>query len=370
MTEATLEPGSLSAGDIASQTIGWRAALDAVSDTQHALQHAWRTASPHHVVIAGCGSPLFLASSAATLLADVGRVGVPITVAPADEVRRAPLDIAPVPSETLLIVISRSGSTSEVLEAVDVFRAAGGRDVWAVTCRSQSPIVSHADVAIAIDGGFEPTVAQTRSFSSMLVGVQALAAVLGGHDLDRAAGLADAGLDVLHVATERVATIDLGPDTTRIDFVGSGANYGLAREAMLKMSEMALTNSAAYHVLEYRHGPISMVDDHSLLVGLIDADHEGRERAVLADVKQLGGRVVALDDTWIPETGRRLPPWTRPVLMMPALQLIAHRRAVQNGLDPDRPRHLQAVVHLEDAAEPRPPTTPTAPSTTSQGGTT
>lgn len=338
--------GSVSAQDIASQTIGWQSAIAAVSDRADAIRRSRDAWSPDHIVITGCGSPLFLGSTAAHLLTRVGGVHVPITMAPADELRRSPLIIAPSPENTLLLAISRSGATSELLDAVAEFRRAGGREVWAVTCRSESAIVPASDIAIAFDDGFEASVAQTRSFSSMLVAVGALAATLGGSDLAEASLLGAVGREAIDIATAKVASLDLGSAVTRIDFVGSGENYGLAREATLKMSEMALTSSAAYHVLEYRHGPISMTDEGSLLVALIDGDHEASERSVLLDVERFGGRTIAIDDSWWPAEAAALPTWARPVLRMPALQLLAHRRATSLDRDPDHPPHLSPVVFL------------------------
>lgn len=347
MIGGAVDVGGVSAHDIVDQPTGWQAALDAVEQNAAVVRQRWTRKRPAHIVITGCGSPFFLASAVAHLLADSGAVGVPITLATADELRRLPATVAPSPASTLLVAISRSGATTEVINAIDRFRAEGGADVWGLTCRSNSPIVERADLAITVDAGFESGVAQTRSFSSMLVAAQAIAAVLGGHDLADAADLAAIGRRCIDIARSNVDQLDLGAHTNRIDFVGSLTNYGLAREAMLKMSEMALTSSAAYHVLEYRHGPIAMTDEHSLLVGLLSPTDTSSELLVLDDVVQLGGRTVAIDASWLPSDSTALPTWARPVLQMPALQMIAHRRAVVMGLDPDHPRHLKAVVHLD-----------------------
>ena len=147
----------------------------------------------------------------------------------------------------------------------------------------------------------------------------------------------------------------LGEDgaISKFFFLGSGALYGIACEAMLKMKEMSLSYSEAYHTLEFRHGPMSMVGADSLVIGLISpgaARHEGR---VLQEMAALGATVLAIG----PELGgfqhqvdlpADLPAWSMPVLYLPALQLLAYRRAIYNGCDPDQPHQLSAVISLDD----------------------
>ena len=138
--------------------------------------------------------------------------------------------------------------------------------------------------------------AQTRSFTSMLVGVLALAALGSGHDrlLDALTELPEHGGRLL--AEHGALAQSLGRDASiaRVFFLGSGPRYGLACEAMLKMKEMSLTASEAYHFLEFRHGPKSMVDADTLVVGLLSESAREAEAAVLREMKGLGARVLVL----------------------------------------------------------------------------
>ena len=137
-------------------------------------------------------------------------------------------------------------------------------------------------------------------------------------------------------------------------FLGSGPRYGLACEAMLKLKEMSLTTSEAYHFLEFRHGPKSMVDEGTLVVGLLSEAAREAEVAVLREMKELGGRILVLTEAkdgldWADHVvcfQSDLPEVTRLPLYLPTLQLLAYYRAVGKGLDPDAPRNLDAVVQL------------------------
>ena len=140
----------------------------------------------------------------------------------------------------------------------------------------------------------------------------------------------------------------------RFFFLGSGPNYGLACETMLKMKEMSLSYSEAYHFMEFRHGPKSMVDRSSLVVGLVSEEAREQEIAVLKEMQELGATILALADyefgleefDHIVAFKSGTSDWARGVLYLPLLQLLAYHRAMAKGLDPDHPAHLDAVVKL------------------------
>jgi glucosamine--fructose-6-phosphate aminotransferase (isomerizing) len=327
--------GAASLADIVGQGSGWTAAVDAVARVSSAASELIRGVAPRHIVVTGCGSPYFLALTTAHLLADNESRAI-VGAIPASELVAAPALLVPSPASTLLVAISRSGSTTEVVQAVDAFRRHGGAGVVAITCRSGAELTHRADVVIGIDEGYEESIAQTRSFSSMLVAAEQLAASWGHGAM---ASPSPAG--ELERAEQAVASCGSLDRFERVDFLGSGALYGLACEAMLKMSEMALTHSGAFGVLEYRHGPKAMVDERTLVVGITGGTSLATERPVLAEVSELGCHV--LEVPHIPGRSR--------ATVMPTLQLLAHHRAVARGVDPDVPRHLSVVVHLDDGLQ-------------------
>jgi glucosamine--fructose-6-phosphate aminotransferase (isomerizing) len=202
----------------------------------------------------------------------------------------------------------------------------------------------------------EESVAQTRSFTSMLLLAQC-AAGLAAKQPDYLAGLASvpAACKRLLLEYETLAK-ELAEDRylDHIVFLGSGAYYGLACEAMLKMKEMSLTRSEAFHFLEFRHGPKSVVTQETLVVGLVSERSREVEERVLAEMQGLGARVLALsespdgfsaDETVTIHSG--LGDLARGSLYLPVLQLMACYRAAAKGLDPDRPTNLEAVVRLQ-----------------------
>ena len=131
-------------------------------------------------------------------------------------------------------------------------------------------------------------------------------------------------------------------------FLGSGIRYGLACEGNLKMKEMTLTHSEPFHFLEFRHGPMSMVNENAVVVGLLSDANRVHEAKVLAEMEELGGTVVSLGESEANvcfESG--IPESVRGVLYLPVLQLMAFYRSLAKGLNPDRPANLTAVVKLD-----------------------
>ena len=134
----------------------------------------------------------------------------------------------------------------------------------------------------------------------------------------------------------------------RYYFLGSGIRYGLACEMNLKMKEMTLTHSEPFHFLEFRHGPMSMVNEHALVAGLLSDANRSREAQVLMEMETMGARTVSLAEfgAQISFTSS-LPENVRGVLYLPVLQLTAFYRSLAKGLNPDRPTNLTAVVKLD-----------------------
>ncbi|NIV35336.1 MAG: SIS domain-containing protein, partial [Anaerolineae bacterium] len=188
--------------------------------------------------------------------------------------------------ETLLLAVSRSGTTTETLRAVDRFREAGNGPALTVTCYPQSTLAQQADFALVAPDAQEQSIAQTRSFTSMLLLTQALAAVLARDEgmLERLRRLPGALEDVVDRLGDLPRRLGEDQDIERLFFLGGGPLYGLASEAMLKTKEMSLSYAEAYYPLEFRHGPMSMVNGHTLVVGFLSDTALMEELRVLQDM--------------------------------------------------------------------------------------
>ncbi|GAB4527035.1 MAG: glucosamine-6-phosphate deaminase [Anaerolineae bacterium] len=347
-------PGAHTLQEIQTQADAWAAVLD-VARTQAAdWQRFFAQRKDDLTLFFGCGSTYYLSLTAASVFqAMSGRAARGV---PAAELFLFPETWIPSGSTLCGMAVSRSGTTTETIRAADNLAGSYPARLAAVTCYRDTPLEERASVTLVSPEGHEESVAQTRSFSSMLVGCMALAGLAGGQSdyIERLAALPTLGERLIQRHQSLAQSLGEDLSLTQVFFLGSGPRYGLACEAMLKLKEMSLTSSEAYHFLEFRHGPKSMVDERTLVVGLLSDGAREAEVAVLREMKELGATLLVLADTghnlsWADhgvsfDSG--LPEIARLPLYLPVLQLLAFYRSLGKGLNPDAPRHLDAVVQL------------------------
>jgi glucosamine--fructose-6-phosphate aminotransferase (isomerizing) len=338
--------------EIWSQPETWRLALEALES--HTAGAPPPLAEYDVVLFTGCGSTYYLSQWAARQ----GQIlhGVPCLAVPASDLLLYPDAVLPRGRRTLLVAVSRSGETTETLRAVEAFRAEGRGDTVAVTCYPERLLAQRTTWTLGVPVAQEQSVVQTRSFTSMLL---AVAWWIGGQ---RPAGVASklvaAGTGLLKAWDDVARRWASDSSLHRFLYLGSGPFFGLASEGMLKIKEMSLAHSEAYHFPEIRHGPMALMHGSSLVIGLIGDEGHASAVHVLQDMRSLGAHTAALSeadsselraavDIDIPlESG--LPPLWRAPLYLPFLQLLAYHRALAQGQDPDRPTHLSPVVVLHD----------------------
>lgn len=338
--------------EIVSQPDAWADAISFLKGAAGRLTAAWRQAAPKQVIFIGCGSTFYLSQSAAKLFQ--GLTGIPAAAHPSSELLLFPGASISQPEETLMMAISRSGTTTETLVAIDHFRKIGGKAVWGITCYPEESMAKMVDEVLLAEAAQEISVAQTRSFASMLVLAQGFAALVAGQSLDALDRLPGLGRKLIEAFEPMAKSLGESPELERFYFLGSGVQYGLANETMLKMKEMSLSYSEGYHFMEFRHGPKSMINRQTLVLGLLSRDAHPHETKVLSEIREMGGKVVSfepaavdLESDYQVHLDQEIAPWALPVLYLPVLQLLAFYRAVSRGYDPDNPRNLTSVVFLD-----------------------
>jgi len=326
--------------EIMSQTEAWAQALELIQTAQLSIAEDY-----DQVIFTGCGSTYYLSLASSALYQELtGRVARAI---PGSELLLNSKTIL-ADQKILLVAISRSGTTTETVKAVEKFKADKLGDVLVIS--NYNEVLSRlADINIVISKGQEESVAQTRSFASMYVAASGFAARMAGRAdlLDRMASLPEIGERIIQDFEPTARQIGENVDFDRFYFLGSGTRYGLACEVNLKMKEMTLTHSEPFHFLEFRHGPMSMVNKKTVVVGLVSESNFNHENAVLNEMRALGGKTLAIGESGVDivfDSG--IPESVRGVLYLPALQLMAFYRSLVKGLNPDRPNNLVAVIKL------------------------
>ena len=287
--------------EIPTQPAMWRRAAGVA-----ASEGARLPADGARVAVAGCGTSWFVAQAYASLREARGDGATDAFAASEAPVTRA---------YDALIVVSRSGTTSEVARLLRLIPAA--TPTVAITGVAGSPIADAAGAVILLDFADERSVVQTRFATTALAFLRASL----GEDMGP---VADDGEEAL-----RRPLPDGLAGYEHFVFLGRGWTVGLAHEAALKFREAAQAWTESYPAMEYRHGPISVAGPRSIVWSL-----GGVEDAVLRDAEATGATIVS----------SKLDPMAELVVAQRAAIALAAAR----GLDPDRPRHLTRSVVLPE----------------------
>ncbi|AKU14977.1 SIS domain-containing protein [Luteipulveratus mongoliensis] len=293
------------AREVASQPALWAAAV-AMAPT-HADQLPRRGA---RVAAIGCGTSWFIAQAYASRREELGHGETDAFTATEFPTERA---------YDAVLLISRSGTTTEVLEVVEAVR--GRIPTYAIIGTPGTPLTEVCDHVITLPEMDEQSVVQTRFATSTL----ALLRASVGDDMTAAIEQAKAVL-----AEDEASAVGDLIDLEEITFLGRGWGIGLAHEAALKLRESSQSWAESYSAMEYRHGPISITTT-------------GRATWVLGDVPE------GLDED-VARTGARLEHRDiDPLAELVRVHRLCLARAAARGLDPDQPRHLTRSVILDPA---------------------
>jgi fructoselysine-6-P-deglycase FrlB-like protein len=254
------------------------------------------------VAAVGCGTSWFMAMAYAALREDLGH-GLTDAFAGSEFPAGREYDA--------VVVISRSGTTTEVL---DLIRNTRLRTI-AITATQGSPIVELADETIMLDFADEQSVVQTRFATTTL----ALLRASLGEDLTQAAADAETALTI---EVNELAKLE------QVTYVGTRWTVGLAHEAGLKQREAASAWTEAYPAMDYRHGPIAIAQP-GRGVWIFGEPPAG----LLDDVEATGATIVYQPDL-------------DPMASLVVAQRVAVAKALALGLNPDHPRSLTRSVIL------------------------
>lgn len=284
-------------------------------------------------VFVGCGTSYYLAQTLAAVANSLGQHAV--AVPGAEWTRYSDAYLAD-DVDAVVIGLSRSGTTTETVAAIRASRERGLKTL-AISCEPNSTILEIADAGIYLPTDPREGVVMSVSASLMLLaGLRLVGAPVTAADID-AAEAALAALDARSAITE---------GRTHFVFLGAGALYGIASEGALKLMEMSLNPAQAFHPMEYRHGPVSLIDKTSLVALLYSKATATEEAALAAELRAKGAAVIGFGGPGDLTIGHAADhPASAPALL-PALQLLGEKVAVDRNIDTETPRHLTKVVVL------------------------
>ncbi len=314
------------------------------------------------IVISACGSAYHVGMVAQYVIEKLARI--PVRVELASEFRyRDPI----LNKNDLVVAISQSGETADTLAAIREAKGQGCFTLGIVNVVGSS-IAREADGVIYTMAGPEIAVATTKAYSAQLVVIYLLALEMGLKkgtlDKDEYERLISE-LNTLPQKMERVLE-----DKERIQwftskfsnvkdafFIGRGIDYAISMEGSLKMKEISYVHSEAYAAGELKHGTISLIEDGTLVIGILTQSNlYEKTRSNLVEVKSRGGYLMGITNAgnysiedlvdftiYIPKTEDI---FAESLAIIP-LQLMGYYMSVAKGLDVDKPRNLAKSVTVE-----------------------
>lgn len=312
--------------------------------------------------IAACGSAYHVGVVAKYVIEDIARVPVDVDVASEFRYRN------PIFGENeLLIIISQSGETADSLAALRGAKENGVKTLAIVNVLGSS-IAREADRVLYTKAGPEISVATTKAYSAQLIVAYVLAVQLafarGKIDGDRYSTLIEelralpSAIQAILADNERLKWFATRVASKKdVFFIGRGIDYAICLEASLKLKEISYIHSEAYAAGELKHGTISLIEEGTLVIGVL-TQMQLAEKSVsnLVEVKSRGAYVMSLTcegtysmeeqsefTVYIPKTD----PYFAASLAIIPLQLLSYYVSVTKGLDVDMPRNLAKCVAVE-----------------------
>lgn len=342
--------------EIYAQYESLRKTLRLIEEKRSEIKAFFDAADPDTLVAVGCGSSFQLSESIAMSSRLIA--GIPGVALPGGDLMIGMDEYAPVFSGSPVVVtISRSGSTSEVLYSIrELKKRYPNMKSVCIACTVDSVIAKESDLVIEIPWAFDESVCQTRSVTNLYSAAILMLAAAADDDetFESYRVLADNGDDYIDKYDEVLKTI-AGTDFSSAAVLCDGQGFGVASEAALAFNEICYTPSTFKHVLDVRHGPIVLFNKKTLVIIKVKKADFDRQVALIGDVLKRGANVVTVSDEVLPKIdgvaaqicfGQKMADTVSALLLLPVAQLISFYHALSVGADPDQPDGLDAWIKL------------------------
>lgn len=341
---------------IAPRIRNGRVVLDDITLTAEQLRNFTK------ICIVACGTAYHVGVVAKYAFEELLRIPVEVDVASEFRYRKPIID-----ERTLMIIISQSGETADTLAALREAKRAGCR-VLSIVNVVGSTIANESDDVIYTWAGPEISVASTKAYSTQLAVIYLLTLYIGEKLGRLSAEELDRYIDELQQIPELIEKMLAHKENIQffasryfnagdMYFIGRNVDYAASLEASLKLKEISYIHSEAYAAGELKHGPISLIEDGTLVIALAtDGRLFDKMMSNIREVKARGAVVLGLateDRTEIAEQTDmvfyipKVSPFMLPSLSVIPMQLFAYYVASMKGCDIDKPRNLAKSVTVE-----------------------
>lgn len=304
----------------------------------------------------GCGSSYYLSRLIAAFWTKYFYMHA--TGVPASELLFAPEETMRRIGAEQIVLMSRSGETTETMRVAELLQSHKTVQTLAVTCNPHSELEKLCTHTFKMDWADEKSTVMTRSFTAILLAFQRLGLEFVGDEILSAAldSMPKHGQAWLDANAKRLQEFATKRRFTDYVFLGQGVHYWLAEEAALKITEMSSSYAQVYHSLEFRHGPRSIAGPDTLITFFMSDAAREQEITLAKELKELGAAVCVIVNRADGELKKHFdlllelsidaPESARYELTAIPAHLLGTAVGLRKGLNPDAPRNLTRAVVL------------------------
>lgn len=302
------------------------------------------------VFLVGCGSSYHACLTASYVFSKVAKEHVNVVLA-----SEFPNYEHFLTNRTLIIAVSQSGETYDVLEATRAGKKRGSRIISIVNVMGSS-LARESDAFLLMHAGPEICVLSTKTYTSQIALLNLLAYTLAGK-YEEEKGRLKYLWNVIYYLTSantrnRISRLaEKLKDKQHVFCIGRGLQYPTAMEAALKIKEASYIHAEAFAGGELKHGTIALIEEGTPCIVFVSEENSKEILSNATEIKSRGGYIIGISpknyevfDFWIkvPECGTE-----NPIVQIIPVQILAYQLAVLRGCDPDKPRNLAKSVTVK-----------------------
>ena len=301
----------------------------------------------------GCGSSYMLAKSGQKLLCGYEDTSA-LAIAGGDLLVN-PKVYENYVKDSIVVCVSRSGKTSEIVRSVQYLKEAYHCPVVSISMEKENDLVPYSDLDLVMEWCYDESVCQTRTVTNLYLALLMFSAYYGNNEeliqdvkllIDENEAYKEKYRPLLKEIAER--------DWTKAVVLADGAVCGIAEEGALAFAEISRIQGYYANVLDYRHGPMVLNDERTLNIVLVTENHVELQKAMIEDIKSRKGILVTAsvedENLYGADLHVKLGNCKRMeslgIAYIYIMQMIAYEKAISKGCNPDIPEGLDAYIVL------------------------
>jgi len=356
MSVADKGPGMNTLAEILSQPRCWKECFKVLDESDQLEKVKELFSNDAECLFIGCGSSYYISQAAAASWQMI--TGIRARAIPASELLFFPDLVLTDTAKCRPILVSRSGHSSEVVRAAQYLEKERDIRTLAISCATHQPLEKVSAATLYLLPADEKSVVMTRSFTSMLLGSQSLAACVANRKevTNGLRRLPDGVQIVLDSVNQRIREFVQARTFADYVFLAQGPLFGIASEGQLKIKEMSCSYAQVFHTLEFRHGPKAISGPEILVTFLLSETAYEAERKVLEEIKGLGAATLVITNKadaatrknadFLVELNLDAPESVRAAGYLVTCQLMGFYTGLNKRYDIDSPRNLARAVIL------------------------